>query len=46
MEKYFGDDKLVLMAITLKADFNPQDAGIQSFREDKALIHSLSALID
>lgn len=46
IEKFFGDDKLVLIAITLKADFDPRDAGIQSFREDKTLIHSLSALID
>ena len=46
MERYFGDDQLLLMAITLKADFDPQDAGIQSFREDKALINTLSNLID
>ena len=46
IEQYFGDDQLVLMAITLKADFDPQEAGIQSFREDTALTNALSQLID
>lgn len=46
MKEYFGDDQHVLMAVTLKADFNSDDAGIQGFREDKALIDALSKLID
>ena len=46
IEHYFGDDQIVLMAITLKADFDSQDAGIQSFREDEALIDAFSELIN
>ena len=46
LEEYFGEDQLVLMAITLKADYDAMDPGIQGFREDKELISAMSELID
>ena len=46
LEEYFGEDQLVLMAITLKADYDAMDPGVQSFREDQELITAMSELID
>ena len=46
LKEYFGDDQLVLMAITLKADYDALAPGIQDFREDEALIAAMSELID
>ncbi len=44
--EYFGEDQHVLMAITLKADYDAMDPGIQGFREDEELITAMSELID
>ena len=44
--EYFGDDQMVLMAITLRADYDAMAAGIQGFREDEELIAAMSELID
>ena len=44
--EYFGDDQLVIMAITLKADYDAKDPGLQSFREDEELIKAMKELID
>lgn len=44
--QYFGDDQLVLMAITLRADYDAMAPGIQDFREDKELIAAMKELID
>ncbi len=46
LKEYFGEDQLVLMAITLKADYDAMAPGIQGFREDKELITAMSELID
>ena len=46
LKEYFGDDHLVLMAITLKADYDAMAPGIQGFREDQELISAMSELID
>ena len=46
LKEYFGDDQLVLMAITLRADYDAMAPGIQNFREDEVLIAAMSELID
>ena len=46
LSEYFGDDMMVLMAITLKADYDAMAPGIQGFQEDEALIAAISELID
>ena len=46
LRQYFGDDQLVLMTITLRADYDAMAAGVQDFREDKELIAAMSELID
>ena len=46
LKEYFGEDQLVLMAITLRADYDALAPGIQDFREDKELIAAMSELID
>ena len=43
---YFGEDQRVIMAITLRADYDARGAGIQSFHEDKALMETLIELMD
>lgn len=44
--EYFGDDQLVIMAITLKADYEATDPGLQIFREDEELIKAMTELLD
>ncbi len=46
LQEYFGDDQLVLMAITLRADYDAMAPGVQDFREDEELIAAMSELID
>jgi hypothetical protein len=46
LKNYFGEDQQVLMAITLKADYDAYAYGIQGFKEDEELIASMSELID
>ncbi len=46
LQEYFGEDQLVLMAITLKADYDAMDPGVQGFREDEELIAAMSELMD
>ena len=46
LKNYFGEDQQVLMAITLKADYDAYAYGIQGFKEDEELIAAMSDLID
>ena len=46
LKEYFGEDQLVLMAITLKADYDAMDPGIQNFIEDRELIAAMTELIE
>ena len=46
LKDYFGDDQQVLMAITLKADYDANAYGVQGFKEDEKLIAAMSELID
>ena len=46
LKDYFGEDQRVLMAITLKADYDAMAYGIQGFREDEELIAAMTELID
>ncbi|MDO5327726.1 MAG: hypothetical protein Q4G00_13530 [Clostridia bacterium] len=43
---YFGKDERVIMAITLRADYDARGAGIQSIYEDQALMETLMELMD
>lgn len=42
----FGGDQRVILAISLRADYDAQGAGIQEFRPDQQLIETMTSLID
>ena len=44
--QYFGDDPLVILGITLKADYNILADGVQYFTPDEAQIQAMTGLID
>ena len=46
IEEYFGDDEKVILAITLKADFNAAGFGVQSFTPDQQQIAAMLELLD
>ena len=46
LKDYFGDDTRVIMAITLRADYDAWAAGILSFNEDKVQKQALIDLLD
>ena len=46
LNDYFGEDERVIMAITLKADYDAKAPGIQGFREDQELLKTMRELID
>ena len=46
IQKYFGEDTLVIIAITLQADYNAVGFGVQYFAADQAQIESMLELLD
>ena len=46
LTKYFGGDTHVIMAITIRADYDAMAGGIQSFNPDQKLIEEMTGLID
>ena len=46
LKDYFGDDTRVIMAITIRADYDATGAGINGFSEDKELKQALIDLLD
>ena len=46
LTEYFGEDTKVIMAITLRADYDAQGAGVQGFSPDQELIKKMIELVD
>ena len=46
LKDYFGDDTRVIMAITIRADYDAMGAGIMGFSEDKEMKQALIDLLD